>query len=422
MIILTDDQRAGGTVKPNVMPHTVKWFRERGTRFSSAYAPIPLCCPSRASLMTGQYAHNHGVHTNFQAELLDQRITIQRYLQEAGYRTAIFGKYLNHWTADPPYFDEWAISWRGYYDALFNVGGKLTTLTSYSTDFIANRSLRFLSRAEEDDGRPWFLYVAPYAPHLPATPEPAYENAQITGWKGNPAVFEEDLGDKPAFLHAEERLDFRWVQERRRRQLRSLMSVDDLVGALMRRLGALGERSNTLALFLSDNGLMWGEHGLNWKAVPYTPSSRIPMFMRWPQGKVPAGLSDDRLTAVIDVAPTVLQAAGLEAEHAVDGRSLLDGSWSRDWLLFEYRGGFDVPPWTSLRSPTEVYVEYYEDEGAEATFREYYDVAADPWQLVNLLGDADPTNDPSTASVAQLSAQLARDRRCSGTDGGNPCP
>jgi arylsulfatase A-like enzyme len=422
LLIVTDDQRAEGTL--DVMPKTRYWFEQGGTRFSNAFATTPLCCPGRASLFSGRYAHNHGVRTNGEFRVvaeLDQRSTIQRYLQEAGYRTALMGKFFYSWNLSlrPPFVDDWALFRAGYNDIFFRVNGQGQRV-SYSTDFISERSVDFLHKTEEHDKQPWFLYIGTHAPHLSPQPAPAYEQAAVPPWTGDPAVFEADRTDKAPWVATYNPPYgdiFAGVQSIRERQLRTLMSVDDLVGNVFDTVEALGEGQNTIAVFLSDNGYMWGDHSLGAeKRFPYTPSVQIPLFIRWP-GHIAAGAIDPRLAANVDVAPTVLGAARLSADpkFRLDGRSLL-APQVRDRLLLEYWRSPDggPPPWASIRTGTYQYIEWYSDEGGALTFREFYDLVADPWQLQNLLADADPANDPD---VASLSAQLASDRACAG----RPC-
>jgi arylsulfatase A-like enzyme len=419
LLIVTDDQRADGTL--DVMPKTRYWFEHGGTKFANAFATTPLCCPGRASLFSGRYAHNHGVRRNGEfpvVSALDQRSTLQRYLKKAGYRTALMGKYFYSWdlSLGPPFVDDWALFRAGYNNASFSVMGQ-TQQVPYSTHFISERSVNFLQQTEADDQEPWFLYVGTHAPHLSPQPEPAYEQAQVPAWAGDPAVLEADRTDKAPWVAAYNPPygdTLAGVQRIRERQLRTLMSVDDLVGNVFDTLTALGEEQNTMAVFLSDNGYMWGDHSLGAeKRFPYTPSVKIPLLVRWP-GHVTAGAIDPRLVANVDVAPTVLGVAGLtpDPKFRLDGRSLL-APHPRGRLMLEYWRSPDggPPPWASIRTETFQYVEWYSDEGGAITFREYYDLVADPWQLQNLLGDADTANDPD---VAALSAQLAADRLCTG--------
>jgi arylsulfatase A-like enzyme len=202
-----------------------------------------------------------------------------------------------------------------------------------------------------------------------------------------------------------------------------LLSVDRLVDRLLTTLDELGERGPTMVFFLSDNGFLMGEHGLQQKHSPYTASVKIPMYARWP-GHFQAREVDEREVANIDIAATVYDAAGIKPDEPVDGRSLLDRSWTRDRMLLEYihREDRAVPTWASLRTAEYQYVEYYDESLEEVTFREYYDLLADPYQLTNLLGDADTQNDPEPGRVTALSLELQRDRRCGGTSGASGCP
>ena len=416
LIIVTDDQRANeGTLA--VMPRTRRWFGDRGTRFPSAFSTTPLCCPARASLFSGRYAHNHGVFTNQGEFTFDEDFTIQHYLDDAGYNTAMAGKYFNNWLVedDPAHFDRWALFDGGYYGHDYNLNGTMRHVPDYSTGFIAAKTVDFLEAFENSDSKPWMLYVATYAPHATFIPETSYRDASVPFWGGNPAVFESNRGDKPGYVRIRDETYDTWVKNRRL-QLRTLMSVDDLVVGISRAMRRLDEGSNTLAFYLSDNGYMWADHGLFDKGAPYTPSIQIPMFMRWP-GRVDEGLKDRRLVGNVDIAPTVLDAAGLQPalDHPMDGRSLLDPSWTRARMLTEYRNSGNIwtpPTWASIRTPDLQYVEYY--DAGKRIFREYYDLATDPWQLTNLLFDGDPANNPDPSRLQELSKQLSADRSCVG--------
>jgi arylsulfatase A-like enzyme len=422
LIILTDDQRAN----LSVMPFTTEWFRA-GTRYTNAFANTPLCCPARASLMTGRYAHNNGVVNNQSVQNLDHDGTIQKRLHDAGYRTAFFGKYLNRWelTAAPPNFDRWAtfsnrlngeiFITNGYYGDPWNVDGNVVEVDSYSTRFIGTKAVRFLDAQEADDDVPWLLFVAPIAPHTPAIAEPRYADAYIRPWRGNPATAERDLSDKPPWWQRRS-FSLKRGAELRVRQFRTLMSVDVLVKRIANRLTALGENRSTLVFFMSDNGFLWSEHGRRGKTLPYEGSVRIPMLARWP-GHVPAG-TDDRLVSLVDIAPTIEAAVGLppDPSRVMDGHSLLDLTWSRSRLLLEYFPSADsrTPGWASTWTGDLQYTEYYAPDTGEVMFREFYDLIADRWQLDNRYADADRRNDPSPEATAALSAVLAQDRACAG--------
>lgn len=422
LVIMTDDQRLDTL---SVMPKTLGWLKQKGTTFTNAFVTTPLCCPSRATLFTGRYAHNHEVRTNRDAERMVQASTIQRYLRRNGYLTAIAGKYLNQWPLkqDPPHFDRWAIQKHGYFNARFNVNGRLRTVKKYSTDFVRARAIRFLRWFERRDARPWLLFVTPFAAHGPFEPAPRHADAAVPDWEGNPAVFEEDRTDKPPWVQ-ERSMSLQRALELRQKQLRTLMAVDDLVGRLMRELQRLGEARRTLVIFTSDNGYFWGEHGLGEKRLPYLQALRVPLIVRWP-GRVTRGAVDDRFVANVDLAATIMDAARIapRPRFPLDGRSLL-GPNVRDRVLSEYwvdPGAPGTPTWAALTTADLQYTEYYGENG-EVIFREYYDVASDPWQLENLLGDGDPENDPSPEVLERLTAQLARDRLCRGTGGEAGCP
>jgi arylsulfatase A-like enzyme len=419
LIIMTDDQR---TDTMSVMPRTHRWFVDHGTRFPSAFATTPLCCPSRASIMTGRYVHNHGVRDNYSALLLDQRSTLQRYLQEAGYLTGISGKYMNAWPlyTPPPHFHRWSIMNYGYRAAKFNTDGFVRRQPGYATDVIGEKAVRFLRFFETDDARPWALYVNPFAPHDPFKPARRHRKIPVPPWDPSPASREDDRSDKPPTVQTRT-ANLSGVELIRALQLRTLMAVDEMVHRVMNELTRLGETDTTLAVYMSDNGFFWGEHGLFDKRWPYDPSIRIPLFVRWP-GALPAGQTDPRLVANVDIVPTVLEAAGITPDDAypLDGRSLLDDQ-ARDRLLIEaYADRLDpgVPPWASTVTPQYQYVEYYDADGVTVTFREYYNLVEDPWQLHNQMADASPRSEPQGG----LATQLAQDRRCQGIDGGADCP
>ena len=417
LIIVTDDQRASeGTLA--VMPRTRRWFDDNGTRFTRAFSTTPLCCPSRATIFTGRYAHNHGVYTNLEKPDIDHAYTIQGYLDEAGYRTALAGKFFNEWPLRrrPPRFDRWAMFDGGYFNRRYNIDGAMTKVGRYSTAFIARQSTGFLHDFDRSaDATPWFLYVAPYGPHAPFTPSVRDADHSVPHWPGNPAVFEKDRGDKPPYVHLRDETYATW-KENRRLQLQSLVSVDRLVHRIRKTLRELDEGAGTLVFFLSDNGYMWADHGLYDKGAPYTPSIRIPLLMRYP-AQPSTEPTDGRLVANVDLAPTILDAAGVlpDPSRPMDGRSLLDPLPDRDRILTEYRNNdnpWTPPTWASTRTRRLQYVEYY-DEG-ETIFRELYRLRSDPWQLRNVLHDGNASNDPSPARLQELASRLAADRACAG--------
>ena len=426
LIVITDDQRQG----LGVMPATRRLVGRDGVRFDNGFTTTPLCCPARASIFTGRYAHNTGVHTEADANKLDQGTTLQYYLQQAGYRTALFGKYLNSWSIynDPPFFDDWTFFTKShsYHRGNWNLEGRVRRVSQYSTTFISDRAVEWLRQQSAVPDEPWLMYVAPPAPHSPFTAQRRYRRERFGRLRRDPAMKEVNRRDKPPYVrvqHAPSKAGSRV----RTHQLRTLLSVDDMMGRLRRELEELGELDDTMIFFISDNGFLWGEHGLTRKAAPYTPSVGVPFLFR-PAGGVSA-VQDQRLVANVDIAPTVMEVVGLQPTGApMDGRSLI-GQDARDRILLEYfdereapRRRFQAPTWASIRTPSYQYVEYYGNDGSTVTFREYYDLDADPYQLRNILADDDGSNDPDPATLLLLSEQLARDRNCVGTTGPSACP
>jgi arylsulfatase A-like enzyme len=358
---------------------------------------------------------------------LDQRTTIQHQLQRSGYRTAIVGKYFNGWPLrqKPLYFDRWAIFRSGYYGTKFGVDGKVRKVDRYVTDYLSRQSQQYLRSFEKKDRAPWLMYVTPSAPHQPFTPSPDYATAPVPAWNPPPSVEEEDRSDKPPYVRTQG-ADRLGSENIRAGQLRSLMSVDDMVGAILDRLIELREFKRTLIFFMSDNGFFWAEHGLTDKRLPYTEAISVPLYARWP-GHLPSGGVDRRLVSLVDVAPTVLQAAGVVQDPFLpqpDGRSLLE-LWDRDHIYTEYfpdNAAVSIGPWASVTSRVDQYSEYYEADRTTLDYQEFYDLADDPFQLRNLLGDVSPGNDPPPTYLEQLAETLAANRTCQGTSGPNPCP
>jgi arylsulfatase A-like enzyme len=420
LIIVSDDQRLDTM---GVMRKTREWLGGGGVKFTRAYVTTPQCCPSRASIFSGRYAHNHQVQSNKLASSLDTDETMQAYLDAAGYNTGFAGKYLNGLPIGtvPPHFDRYAVR-KGlrYVGATWNVQGTQMTRSGYDTQVIRRLASRYLTEFEDTDARPWFLYLAPLGPHGPSTPEAKYADASVPQRRVTPAMKESDFSDKPPFIRqAVDSHPGRNVTRMVPRHYRAMLSVDDMVQALKRQLGRLRERRRTLVIFVSDNGYLWRDHGIAGKSLPYLPSARVPLYLRWPNHTA-EGVRDGRLVANVDIAPTALDAAGIEPDSPMDGRSLLDRTWRRKRLLLEHWIGY--PPWASMLTPRYQYTEYYVPD-TSTPVREYYDLVADPWQLANRYGDGDKSNDPDTSALAR---RLDRDRRCAGTEpqagGPPPCP
>ena len=416
LVVVTDDMRTDGL---DAMPFTVKWLIEGGRTYTNAYATTPLCCPSRASIFTGQYAHNHGVLKNQDSHDLDTEDSVMAYLQEqTDYRTALVGKYLNSWAVDedPPHFDLWASYSGRYYGKPFNVNGTPTPTTEYSTYHMAARSTQFLRAFEKNDDDPWFLYVATVAPHAPFTVAPQHKAETVPIFRRDigpaPSLRERDLSDKPDLPSRPFSLEH--SRQLRKKQWRTLLSVDDMMRKLRGALARLDEEEDTVVIFTSDQGLMQGEHGLFAKRLPYTESIQIPLLLRWPD-RVEHG-ANDRLVATVDIAPTIMELAGITPVEPIDGLSLLSDE-ERSQLFIEQLENWRVglADWRSLRTQDAQYIEYY-GRGGRLIDREYYDLIADPYQLVNLLGDDDTGNDPEVGEVQGWATQIEHLQACEGAD------
>ena len=419
LLVVTDDQREGKTMMPELRANLVR----RGVAFRNAFVTTPSCCPSRASIYTGRYSHNTGVVDNSSASAIDENAMIQAYLKEGGYKTALVGKYLNKWTTlgngNPSHFSKWAAlrsDYKGYfYGGEWNINGRTKVVEDYSTTFVRQMSLRFLRQWDDRADRdPWYLAVTPTAPHKPSPTLPEYRDAPVPPFE---LTVEEDRSDKPPYVQATYNSPRVGLKERRK-QFRSLLPVDDMIGKLVESLQEKGELDNTLIFFTSDNGYLWGEHGLTRKGVPYNESIRVPFFMRW-DGIVEPRTRDDRLALNIDIAPTILDAADLapEARAQMDGRSLLEPS-TRKRVHTEFLSPEAPPgPWAATWTPAYHYIEYLNDDGTPH-FKEYYDLTTDPNELVNLYQDGDESNDPSRADSILLSGQLHDDLDCEGPE----CP
>lgn len=413
------------------MPATRRLFRQQGVEYKHAFVTTPLCCPSRSSIMTGRYAHNHGVESNApypdrnvsDVTALDMDTTIQHYLDKGGYKTAIFGKFLNRWPLErpPPDFDRWVVSSDRYRTQRYNLGsksshpkGRVRTISRYNTTFLGAKTVHFVTNSV---GKPWFVYLALSAPHGPFVPQHKYRHDTFHRWPGNPATHEKDLSDKPGYVRGSDRT-LKEGRHKRTQQFRTLESVDDQVQAIFEALRETGQARNTLAFFLSDNGFLWGEHHLLHKNAPYPQDVEVPFLARWPR-HLPTGSVDWRRAANIDITPTILEATNTAVPPEApprDGRSLLhrwsrrSGTFSEHWCSSRGECNF----WASWTTPRLQYIEYYRGSNlqrAKVKFREYYNLRRDPWELTNLLHDGRRGNNPK---IRPLHRQLRQAAGCEG--------
>jgi arylsulfatase A-like enzyme len=448
VVVMTDDQDFRSMF---TMPKTVKLIGDRGTTFDNAMVSFPLCCPSRATYYTGQYAHNHGVTWNFWPQggyyKFQQKEVLPVWLQRAGYRTIHIGKYLNEtderdateipngWTdymggVDPSTYD--------YYGYTLNINGKLKTYgrapKDYSTDVYAGLAVGAIRKAVRLH-KPFFLNVAPNAPHTvsvassarmegtPAVPAPrdaaVFANTPLPSW---PNFDEADISDKPPGLallpYPMPQSDVDSLTAHYRGRMGSLLAVDDMVARIVKELKRERVYANTDIIFTSDNGWMLGEHRLRdpvtedhhasgVKFFPFEGSSRVPLLASGPD--FPKGRMVRGAVVNADLAPTIVDIANAKARLPEDGRSLVPVARKpslvarRGVLLETFTNPRNAPPYKAIR--TARYRYDLQDDGAE----ELYDLKVDPWELTSF------HDDPRYAAIkAILAAKLKQLVDCKG--------
>jgi N-acetylglucosamine-6-sulfatase len=436
IVIMTDDQRQSDV---SVMSSTLRDLGRGGATFRSSFVSFPLCCPSRATVLTGQYAHNHGVLSNNPPQggypALEHSKTLAVWLQRAGYYTAHIGKYLNGYgnppgsqpTDRPPGWSEWAStidpSTNQMYGFTVNENGTLVNYgadnhdesnpENYETDVFARKAVDLIRRRAGASG-PFFLHLMPVAPHLERAiedgpnPRPAprhagrFANAPLPS---SPAFNEADVSDKPSTIKKLPPLtpnQIESIKRSNRNRLASLLAVDDLVGSVVAALRDTGQLDNTLVVFTSDNGYMLGEHRIEeGKFVFYEESARVPLLMRGPG--IRPGTRIDTPVVNADLAPTILQLAKARPDRVIDGRSLLPllrrptSAWGRPIL-------FETKTESGVRTDRYMYAEETNEQF------ELYDLRKDPYELRNR------ADDPAFRAIRR---DLARDlrllRKCKGT-------
>jgi arylsulfatase A-like enzyme len=421
VVIVTDDQRAD-TLSAANMPSTMARIADAGIRFDRAYVTTPLCAPSRASILTGQYAHTHGVVDN--AVGLGPAFTnmpkFPKVLHDAGYRTALVGKYMNQWDGPthPAAYDHWtAIPGGGvgnYFDYDVWEGVTQVHKTQYITDYFRDRALTFLDNAHANHPtEPVLLLFTPNAPHGPAQPK-AGDGVSLPPWR--PESFNEaDVSDKPPWLANTPKLGAGEVASSdafRLGQLGCLKSVDRAVSAILDRLDAQGRLANTVVFLIGDNGFFWAEHRLTGKNRVYEEAVRVPFTIR--DFRAPAaGRVDGRLVANIDIAPTIYELAGVAAPTGVEGRSLVplltnaNVAWRSNILL----EGVPAPNFSGIVVHDRVQqgcnlVDRYE-KYVESSLDELYRTG-DPLELTNRAQDPACTGDPACAASLTRYRDLLR--------------
>ncbi|MGI0012534.1 MAG: sulfatase family protein [Nitrososphaera sp.] len=425
IVIMADDldQRSLDILlQEGLMPKLKQHVIDKGVTFSESFATYPLCCPSRATFLTGQYAHNHNVMQNVPPNggvlKLDDTSTLATWLQDAGYHTIFIGKYLNGYGIDtsktyiPPGWNDWqalAGNAASMYSYIINDNGILikygTNAGSYQTDVLATRSVEAITATESFDEIPFFAYINPSPPHEDNNnsrclmndpissktpryikpPRAAPRHAGLTAGVDfldfvQPSFNEADINDKPYGVRYDpiNSTHLACYDRLFHSRLESMLAVDDLIGRLFATLTANDELSRTVIVFTSDNGYMLGEHRLYSKVKSYEESIRVPLYIRIP------GVTSktiDRMVINNDLAPMFLELAGAKATITLDGRSLvpLIQNPSIPW-----RNAFLIETvWNSaMRTEDYIYNAY------NAGGKEVYEFGNDPYELQNKAYDA----------------------------------
>jgi arylsulfatase A-like enzyme len=434
IVVMTDDQRYDVL---QYMPILQQKLVERGVTFTNAFVPTSECCPSRSSFLTGEYAHNSGVLTNeppiggAPAFVGRDTSTIATWLKGIGYRTGLYGKYLNaydllcppHTAACyvPPGWDEWHafVNVPQSYNYKLVENGTIVSYgagaVDYATDVLTSKAIQFIQGA---NGRPFFLLLTTNVPHaeLPSgisVPPPRHAGAYVNVTFFHPPSYDEaDLSDKPVALQNGPRANDplgiftyeSWTRAARQRGLESLLAVDDAIADIDAALDATHQTADTIVVFFSDNGLMNGEHRI-WgvKECAYEECIRVPMIVRYPRLNV-APRWEGRIAMNFDLAATFAELADVSPSSPINGMSLVPVlrqqpvNWRTDFLIEWWRGPAPVPTYTAVRTESWKYIEHQNGE------RELYDLEADPYELQSL--HADPAYDAIKASLKQRLEEL----------------
>lgn len=417
LFVLLDDLRWDAMSflgHPYIETPNIDRLRERGAHMENAFVTTSICCPSRATFLTGTYANRHGVIDNETSEY-NPEVTppLTRYLQQAGYTTAMVGKWHMGHSAEPrPYFDYW-LSFKGqgvYNDPLFNINGENVQFEGYTTDLLTDHAIDFIEGHPLDE--PYFCMLSHKAVHEPFRPAPRHKNAfGADTVDPEPESWTEDFADKPDWQRRQRSRDSRWHYRTRTRetenlpdrisqepwkqqakyvqQLRCAASVDDGIGRIMDVLRERGTLDNTLIVFTSDNGYFHLEHRRWDKRLAYEESLRIPMLIVYP-GRIEPGSTVNEMVTNVDFAPTVLDYAGLPVPDLMQGRSMQplfeeqNPEW-RDTVFYEYWKELvhAIPTMTAVRTSRYKLISYPEIDDMD----ELFDLEKDPHEMNNLAVD-----------------------------------
>jgi N-acetylglucosamine-6-sulfatase len=391
VLIVTDDQSLESLSVMDYVDGRSDWIR-----FDNAYLNNPICCPSRATILSGRYSHHTGVETNRDGSRFDDDSTLATWLDGAGYQTGLVGKYLNAYPFGrqpfvPPGWDRWyGFTKKGYTQyTLYEAGGsrppRLRTYSKpnqYVTDLLAKKAKNVINGfAASDD--PFFLLFTPNAPHAPRTPAARHlgDFARVP-MPRSPNFDEADVSDKPEWVQDLPRIDRRAMDRKRREQYETLQSLDEAVRTLFETLQSNGVLDETVVVFMTDNGYSFGAHRWQTKICPYEECAATPFLVRYP-GQ--SGRTEHQLISNVDLAPSIAAMAGAAPSGSIDGRNLVpilqnaNPQWRDAVLLHGVRGnGFNADYW-GVATESFKYVEYQNGD------RELYDLEADPYELENVI-------------------------------------
>ncbi|MCG3118162.1 MAG: Arylsulfatase [bacterium] len=413
LLVLVDDLRAdalSATGHPFFKSPNIDRIANEGVLFQNAFVTHSLCSPSRATLLTGLYTHQHRVYEN--NNTLDPRLaTVPKILQAAGYETALIGKWHMGYRDDQPKpgFNRW-VSFVGqgeYIDPMLNVDGQELKATGHMTDILTNYALEFISR---DRQQPFMLFLSHKAVHSPFKVQPQFVGAYDSVNVSLPPTFGETLFTKPAFLQDYAKIFKVDFKTRTRQYYECLAGVEESIGKILAKLAEKNILDNTIIVFIGDNGAFLGEHNLGDKRLAYEESIRIPLFIRYPQWFA-AGMKSAEFALNLDMAPTLLEAAGVANTLKLPGislRKLATGAAQRSSFLYEYF--YDpitpqIPVIRAIRTRDYKYITY---EDADA-MDELYDMRHDSIELNNLINNPDHFR-----ALKRLRFQLDSLRRASG--------
>lgn len=426
VFILTDDMRKDDL---RYMPKTRKLIKRHGTTFDNAFVTYSLCCPARATFLRGQYTHNHRVLTNAPSEhgsevwfrrLGRDQSTVATWLDDAGYRTAHVGKYMNSYDDGyvPPGWDEWyTLSGQFHKDLKLNENGQIRSYaTPYIDEVLRKKAGGFLKR-NLPKTQPVFLQVSTHAPHTPARYPPRYKDKFSKVKAPRPTSFNErNVSDKPGWIRSKNTIGKkgqRTIDARHRDRLRSLLVVDDIVKDVTTTLRDAGELNNTYIVFTSDNGFHLGEHRIKvGKWTPYEEAIRIPLVVRGPS--VPTGKTRSEMIINNDFAPTFADIGDAKIPNFVDGKSfvpLLQGktpAWRKRFLVESWHSNLpsSPPKYQAVRTFNKTYTEYR----TNPVERELYNLRRDPYQLNSM------HRTKNRKLVRALDRQLSRLVKCKGSE------